>query len=134
MTIAIFCILISALMPLACAAIAKSGTFKTPRKEGGYDNLDPRAWEDKQEGWRKWATNAQANSWEALPFFGMAVIVSHILGIIGWLPNTLAVTFIVLRSLYIYLYVTGKQSARSMVWMLALFVNIVLFLLPIFNY
>lgn len=132
MTIALFCILIAALMPLICAGIAKSGTFKVPRKEGGYDNLDPRAWEAKQEGWRKWASNAQENCWEALPFFGMAVIVSHMMGIIGWLPNLLAATFILLRSVYIYLYITGKQSLRSSVWFLALLVNIALFLLPIF--
>ncbi|MEO7254635.1 MAG: MAPEG family protein [Casimicrobium sp.] len=55
------------------------------------------------------------------------------LGVIGWLPNALAVTFIVLRVIYVWLYVTAKQSARSLVWTAAFFVNIAIFLLPFFK-
>ena len=102
-------------------------------KDGGYDNRSPRDWLAKQEGFKKWAQAAQENSWEALPFFAAAVIVSHMLGVIGWLPNALAVAFIVLRVIYVWLYVTAKQSARSLVWTAAFFVNIAIFLLPVFK-
>ena len=132
MTIALFCILLAALMPIACAGIAKSGAFKTHPREGGFDNRNPRDWLDKQEGYRKWANNAQANCWEALPFFAAAVIVNHMLGGAGVLANALAVVFIVLRCTFVYLYVTGKQGVRSMVWIAAFAVNIAIFFLTVF--
>jgi uncharacterized MAPEG superfamily protein len=133
MTIALFCILIAAILPIVCAGIAKQGMFTVPRKDGGYDNKDPRGWLQAQEGRRKWANNAQANSFEALPFFASAVIVAHILGAHGALLTGLAVLFIVLRVVYIALYVTGKQAQRSAVWSAAFAVNIAIFLLPVFK-
>ena len=133
MTIALFCILIAAVMPIVCAGISKSSAWGVPRREGGYDNRNPRDWAAKQEGFAKWANAAQANCWEALPFFAAAVIVSHMLGVVGTLPNTLAVIFIALRIVYIALYVTGRQSARSLVWVVALAVNVAIFLLPVFK-
>ncbi len=120
-------------MPIACAGIAKSGTFKTHPRDGGFDNRNPRDWLDKQEGYRKWANNAQANCWEALPFFAAAVIVNHMLGGAGVLANALAVAFIVLRSAFVYLYVTGKQGVRSVVWIAAFAVNIGIFFLTFFK-
>jgi uncharacterized MAPEG superfamily protein len=133
MTIAVFCILIAAILPIVCAGIAKVGMFGIPRKQGGYDNIDPRAWLEKQEGRRKWANNAQANSFEALPFFAAAVIVAHMLGQAGTLLNVLAILFIVLRMLYIWLYITARQGVRSLVWTLAFVINIAIFLLPVVN-
>jgi uncharacterized MAPEG superfamily protein len=133
MTIALFCILLAAILPIACAGLAKGRAMKVSHKDGGYDNRNPREWIAKQTGASKWAQAAQENSWEALPFFAAAVIVSHMLGVIGWLPNALAVLFIVLRIVYVALYVTGKQRQRSLVWMAAFVVNVGIFLLPVFR-
>lgn len=133
MTIALFCILLATLMPIVCAGLAKGRDMGVSHKDGGYDNRNPRDWITKQQGFKKWAQAAQENCWEALPFFAAAVIVSHQLGVIGWLPNALAVTFIVLRVIYIWLYVTAQQRARSLVWSAAFFVNIAIFLLPFFK-
>jgi uncharacterized MAPEG superfamily protein len=131
MTFAIFTILLVALMPIACAGIAKYGTFSKHPRDGGFDNRNPRDWLAKQEGYRKWANAAQQNSWEALPFFASAVIVNHILGAGGITTNLLAIAFVLLRALYIYLYLTGKQAMRSLVWLAAVVVNVVMFLLPV---
>lgn len=131
MTIAIFTILLAALMPIVCAGIAKYGMFSKHPRDGGFDNRNPRDWLAKQEGYRKWANAAQQNCWEALPFFASAVIVNHILGGAGITANLLAVVFIVLRVMFVYLYVTGKQAIRSLVWVMALAVNIALFFLPV---
>jgi len=120
-------------MPIVCAGISKSSAWGVPRREGGYDNRNPRDWAAKQEGFAKWANAAQENSWEALPFFAAAVIVSHMLGVVGTLPNTLAMVFIGLRVVYVWLYVTGRQSQRSLVWVVALAVNVAIFLLPVFK-
>ena len=134
MTIALFCILLAAIMPIVCAGLAKGRDMNVSYKDGGYDNRNPRDWIAKQQGFKKWAQSAQENCWEALPFFAAAVIVSHMLGVIGWLPNALAVLFIVLRMIYIALYVTGKQRQRSLVWMAAFFVNVAIFLLPLIRF
>ena len=133
MTIALLCILLAAIMPIVCAGLAKGRDMTVSHKDGGYDNLNPRDWIAKQQGFKKWAQSAQENCWEALPFFAASVIVSHMLGVIGWLPNALAVAFITLRVIYIALYVTGKQRQRSLVWMAAFFVNVAIFLLPLFR-
>lgn len=133
MTLALFCILLATLMPIACAGLAKGRDMNVSHKNGGYDNRNPRDWIAKQQGLKRWAQAAQENCWEALPFFAAAVIVSHMLGVIGWLPNVLAVAFIMLRVIYVWLYVTAKQRARSLVWCAAFFVNIAIFLLPMFK-
>jgi uncharacterized MAPEG superfamily protein len=131
MTIALFCIFIAAIMPITCAGIAKAGMFGTPRSAGGYDNIDPRGWLQAQQGYRKWANNAQANCFEALPFFASAVIVAHVLGMAGPLLNGLAVAFVALRCTYVALYLTGKQAMRSLVWAAAFATNIAIFFLPL---
>jgi uncharacterized MAPEG superfamily protein len=132
MTLAIFCIFLAAIMPIVCAGIAKAGMFTTHPRDGGFDNRNPRDWLAKQDGYRKWADAAQRNCWEALPFFAAAVIVNHMLGGAGALANVLAITFIALRCVFVYLYLTGKQGARSIVWTLAMLVNVALFFVTVF--
>lgn len=123
-SLAHWCILVAALLPIVCAGIAKSGMFRIPRREGGYDNLDPRAWLARQTDWRARANAAQANSFEALPFFIGAVLAAQQLGASQRLVDMLALGFVALRVLYIVLYVKGLASARSLVWSLGLAVNI----------
>ncbi|MCU0967732.1 MAG: MAPEG family protein [Rubrivivax sp.] len=118
MTLAYACILVAALLPIVCAGIAKSGMFGVPRSEGGYDNHDPRAWLARQTGFRARANAAQANSFEALPFFVGAVIVAHVTGGRQGLVDALAVAFIALRVAYIALYLADRDLGRSIVWML----------------
>ena len=133
MTIALFCILLAALLPLVCATLSKWRGFQVSHRDGGYDNRSPRDWIAKQEGFPRWAHAAQENSWEAFPFFAAAVIVSHLLGVVGTLPNALAVAFIVLRVMYIWCYVSARQKWRSRVWALAWAANVAIFLLPLFR-
>ncbi|MBS0293150.1 MAG: MAPEG family protein [Proteobacteria bacterium] len=122
-TVAYGCVLIAALLPMACALLAKGGAFR------GRDNHDPRAWLARQSGWRARANAAQANSFEALPFFIGAVIIAHQLAVPQTLLDLLACAFIVLRLCYIGLYVADLPTARSTVWGLALLLNIAILLL-----
>lgn len=123
-TIAYWCLLMAALLPIACAAIAKWGMFRVARRDGGFDNHNPRAWLARQKDWRARANAAQANSFEALPFFIGAVIIAHQLGAHqGWL-DILAFLYVVLRILYVMMYVADMASVRSMVWVAALLTNI----------
>ena len=123
-TLAYWCVLVAALLPIVCAGIAKSGMFSKPRREGGYDNLDPRNWLARQTGWRARANAAQANSFEALPFFIGAVVIAHQLGAQQTSLDILAFVFVVLRVVYIFLYLGDQAMARSAVWTVALLVNI----------
>lgn len=123
-TIAYWCVLVAAILPIVSAGIAKYGMFSTPKREGGFDNNNPRSWLLKQAGWRGRANAAQANTFEALPFFFAAVIIAHQLQARQPLLDLLAVMFVVLRVAYIALYVADRAKARSSVWALALLVNV----------
>lgn len=118
LTIAYWCVLVAVALPYLCAYIAKAGAF------GPRDNVTPRDWAAKQSGWRARANAAQANSFEGLPFFIGAVIIAHQLGAQQGRIDTLAVTYIALRLVFIALYLRGANAARSAAWALAFVVNI----------
>ena len=123
-TLAYWCVLVVALLPIVCAGIAKSGMFGKPRSQGGYDNANPRAWLAGQSDWRARANAAQANSFEAMPFFIGAVIIAHQLGAHQGRLDLLAFLFVVLRVVYIMMYLAGLANVRSLIWIAALVVNI----------
>ena len=106
-------ILVAALLPIVCAGIAKYGMFSQSVRDGGYDNRDPRAWLARQSDWRARANAAQANSFEALPFFIGAVVVAFQLGADPARVDLLAALFVLLRIVYIGLYVGNKASLRT---------------------
>jgi uncharacterized MAPEG superfamily protein len=123
-TLAYWCVLIAAVLPIVCAGLAKSGMYKIPRRDGGYDNDNPRAWLAQQTEWRARANAAQANSFEALPFFIGAVIIAHLLGAHQARLDLLAFLFVFMRIIYIMMYVAGMSTARSIVWTIAFVLNI----------
>lgn len=123
-TVAYWCVLIAALLPICCAWLAKSGSFGKSRKDGGFDNRNPRAWMAKQTDWQARANAAQANSFEALPFFIGAVIIAHLLGAGQTLLDILAFLYVMLRIFYILMYVSDLPTARSALWAGAFLVNI----------
>lgn len=123
-TLAYWCLLAAAFLPWVCAAIAKAGSFGKSPEQGGYDNANPRAWLAGQTEWRARANAAQANSFEALPLFMAAVIIAHQLGAHQGRLDILAFLFVVLRVVYIMMYVAGMSTVRSAVWALALAVNL----------
>lgn len=124
MTILLLCVLAAALMPIACAGVAKAGRFATPRKAGGYDNHLPRDWLACQGGYRARANAAQANCFEALPFFVGALAMALALGTPPARLEGLAAAWVVLRAAYVACYLADRALLRSVVWALALAVNI----------
>jgi uncharacterized MAPEG superfamily protein len=127
-TVAYWCVLVAVLLPLGCAYLAKSRGIGKPRSQGGFDNAEPRAWLGQQQGWQARANSAQANSFEALPFFIGAVIIAHQLGAPQTRLDILAVLFLTLRVIYIVMYVAGLPKARSAFWALAFACNLAIFL------
>ena len=109
MKTAYICLLIAGLMPVLCAGIAKWG-FKH------FDNHDPRQWLAKQVGYRARANAAQANCFEAFPFF--AASVGCALSSNSDLDSLqmICVLFVGFRVLYILFYILDKASLRTIVW------------------
>lgn len=124
MTTVLLCVLAAALMPVACAGIAKGGRFSVPRREGGYDNHLPRDWLARQGGYRARANAAQANCFEAMPFFIGALAIALPLGAPAARVEPLALAWVLLRAVYVGCYVADKPTARSLVWTLAFAVNV----------
>lgn len=124
LTVAYWCVLVASVLPILCAGLAKWGMLSTPRRQGGFDNHHPRQWLAKQTDWRARANAAQANSFEALPFFMGAVIIAHQLGASQLRLDVLAFLYIVLRLLYTIMYVADLATVRSLVWGLAFLVNV----------
>jgi uncharacterized MAPEG superfamily protein len=118
LTLAYWCVLVAALLPYLAAYIAKAGSFRL------RDNQAPRDWMGRQAGWRARALAAQNNSFEGLPFFIGAVVIAHQLGAAQARLDMLAAVYVLLRIVYIALYIRGFGTARSTVWALAFAVNI----------
>ncbi len=128
-TIAYWCILFAAILPIICAGIAKYGMFNIHPKQGGYDNNNPRSWLARQTDWRARANAAQANTFEALPFFFAAVIIAHQLQARQTVLDLLALVFVVLRMAYVWTYVADMAKTRSSIWATAMIINIVILFL-----
>ena len=123
-TVAYWCVLIASFLPIVCAGIAKWGSFRLPRSQGGYDNHNPRAWLAAQSDWRARANAAQANSFEALPFFIGAVVIAHQLGASQATVDILAFAYVFIRIVYIMTYVADAATVRSVLWALGIAVNV----------
>lgn len=121
LTLAYWCVLVAALLPYASAWLAKAGAF------GLGDNDAPREWAARQSGWRARANAAQANCFEGLPLFIGAVIVAHQFGAAQGRLDALALAYVLLRVVYVSLYVRGRSTLRSLVWGTAFLVNIAIF-------
>jgi uncharacterized MAPEG superfamily protein len=124
MTVAFWCVLIALMLPYACAYIAKFGSGKF----GPRHNHDPRGFLDQLEGLPKRAHAAQLNSFEILPAFIAAVIISDIVGNAQQVTlDVLAVVFITTRLLYIICYLADWAMLRSLVWFAGLVVVVSFF-------
>jgi uncharacterized MAPEG superfamily protein len=118
LTLAYWCVLAAAVLPYLTAYLAKAGAY------GPRDNAAPRDWASRQSGWRSRANAAQANGFEGLPFFIGAVVIAHQLGAAQGRIDLLALAYVLLRVVYVGLYVAGRGGLRSAVWALGFVVNV----------
>lgn len=129
MTIAQWCVLVACLLPILTVGSAKASLARISRKQGGYDNFNPRAWEDNLEGWRGRAHAAQMNGFEALPLFIAGVLFAQIGGAEQARIDFLAMAFIAARLFYTWAYLANRASLRSLIWMVGLGLSIALLVL-----
>ncbi len=127
MTIANTCLIVACLLPLLCAWLAKSQGIGKRRRDGGFDNHDPRGWLGRQTGWQARANAAQANSFEALPLFIAGVLAAQQMRHDQGRIDALAMAFIAARLIYIALYVADQPTLRSGVWAIGMALSIALF-------
>jgi uncharacterized MAPEG superfamily protein len=121
MSVALWCVLIAAVMPVLIVAIAKYGTK--------LDNHHPRDWaQSSLEGYRKRAYAAHQNAYEAFPFFAASVLVSQFLNVSQARIDTLAVSFIVARTAYVGFYLADQAVLRSVAWFIGWLICIVIFI------
>ncbi|MGE5338663.1 MAG: MAPEG family protein [Gemmatimonadota bacterium] len=120
MTIALWCVLIAGLLPYLAATIAKAGAER-------FDNRNPRAWLARQQGFRARANAAQLNSFEAFPFFAVAVIVAYLAHAPADRIDVLAAIFIAVRLGYLGCYLADLHWARSTLWLVGWVTTITIF-------
>lgn len=126
MTLAYSCLLVAAILPILCTVIAKAGGK-------GFDNKNPREWLGQQSGMRARANAAQSNSFEAFPFFAVAVVAAQTAAVnaAGAHQSTidaLAVAFMVARLLYIACYLADRSTLRSICWTAGFALTIAIFM------
>jgi len=131
MILLLLCVLIAAVMPVACAAIAKAGAMGKPRRDGGYDNHAPRDWLARQTGWRARANAAQSNCFEALPFFIGAIAIGLATRVPEHSLAVLALVWVLLRSAYVAAYLADRAKMRSLCWIAAMAVNALILFMPL---
>jgi uncharacterized MAPEG superfamily protein len=129
MTIADGCILVSCLLPIICAGAAKSKGFGKPRREGGFDNNNPRQWLAKLQGWQARANAAQQNGFESLPIFIAGVLIAERLQAPQAGIDNLAMLFVAARLGYIGAYLADQATIRSLLWVVGLGASIALYFL-----
>jgi uncharacterized MAPEG superfamily protein len=120
MSVALWCLLIAGLLPIVCAGISKWGA-------SDFDNNNPREWLARQEGHRKRANAAQANSWEAFALFSTAVLVALYRQADPVMLDNLAMFFIASRAAYIGLYLVDRAAWRSLAWLAGLITTLTIF-------
>jgi uncharacterized MAPEG superfamily protein len=106
MNISFLCLGIAGLLPYVATYIAKA--------RPDFDNRDPRAWLEKQTGFRRRAHYAQLNGFETFPFFAAGVIVANIAQASPGLTAGLASGFVAARILYLAFYLADQPTLRSL--------------------
>lgn len=110
MAVALWTLLLAALMPIVCAGIAKAGP-------GRYDNRNPREWQAKQQGYRARAYAAQQNSWEALAVYIAGLAAAFIGNVPLETLGLIAGIFAASRVAYLACYLADLATLRSLVWL-----------------
>ena len=119
-------VLVAGLMPMVCAGIAKAGAK-------GYDNHDPRAWLSQQGGYRARANAAQANCFEAFPFFAVGVLLALLTGVDPFMVDLLAALFVATRVAYVACYLADKALFRTIFWTVGYLSVVTFFVLAMQN-
>lgn len=110
MTIPLWCLFITTFLPIVASGVGAAARNKLP---GGVDNKNPRQQALKLDGFGARAYAAQANAWEALAVFTVAVFINHVAQGAASTSALLAVVFIAARLGHLGAYLANKDLLRS---------------------
>jgi uncharacterized MAPEG superfamily protein len=110
MTTPFWCLALIAGMPIGLALV---GDYFRHVDLGSVDNRDPRAQAARLKGPGARAYAAQANAWEALALFAVAVLVAHLSGAGSSESAAAAVVFVVARVAHAVFYIADLSTLRS---------------------
>ena len=111
MTTPLWCLAAVAFLPYVCAW---TGAYFKFQQFGTIDNKNPRRQAKELEGVGERLAAAQANAWEALPFFTAAVVTAHLAGAAPGTAATLSEVFLVTRILHPIFYAADLDKLRSL--------------------
>jgi uncharacterized MAPEG superfamily protein len=124
MTIAELCLLAAVILTILSILPAKLDGRRA------YDNGNPRDPGFYTPGLRARSQGAHLNGYEAFPFFAASVILAEMRAVPQGTVNALAITFVVVRIVYVLLYLTDRPRLRSLVWSVGLACNLAIFFSP----
>jgi len=116
MSIAKWCVLAACVLPVLTMGLAKASAARLARKDGGYDNRNPRDWAARLSGWQQRAHAAQVNGFEALPLFIAAVIFAQMAQADQATIDQLALAFVGIRLAYVGAYLMNQGTLRTLIW------------------
>ena len=120
MTILIWCLFISILLPM----LSKGPVGYAQNKLGRYDNKNPRSQQGTLTGFGARALAAHQNAFEALIMFAPAVLLAIATKNTGNMIEQLAIAHIIARLCYQLLYLFNWSTLRSIVWFVGLAANL----------
>jgi uncharacterized MAPEG superfamily protein len=98
---------------------------------GGFENNYPRDQTARLEGWAKRASAAHQNGFETFAPFAIATVLASISHANEHTVTMLTIAFVVLRALYVALYIANFAAPRSLVWTCSVATTATLFVLPL---
>ena len=125
MPIAIWCVLVAAILPLVAIFPGKLSK--------DYDNANPRDPAYWSDPFRSRCRAAQLNGFEGFPFFAAAVIIAIGQGADSQWINNLAELYIGLRVIYTLCYLANRPSPRSLAWIAGFATTIAIFTSPVWS-
>jgi uncharacterized MAPEG superfamily protein len=109
MTLALWCVLIAALLPFPFTLASKFSKR--------FDNARPREYLNAATGWRGRANAVQQNAFETYPAFAAAVIIAQMLHVAAQgRIDGIAIAYLVFRLLYGACYLADLATLRSVMW------------------
>jgi uncharacterized MAPEG superfamily protein len=127
MTIGYWCVLAAILLPYVCFGIARN-RGRGPDGRRLRDNSKPREFPNVIDGPAKRAWDAHLNAFEALPVFGLAVIIAHLAHAAQRSVDILALTWVVARIGHAAFYILNKPWVRSAMQFVSLACVLALFI------
>lgn len=122
MTIAIWCILIAAILPYVAFSFVK-----------GLDPNQPRHHVSDLIGRPARAYGAHLNALETFPWFASAVIVAHMVAGPSRMSDILAVLYVLVRLGHMAAYIGDRQPLRSATFTVSQLIAVAIFISPLFR-